>query len=415
VALAWLFLCLLLVLPPLYGLATFKARESFHFNFSPADLDLDGDLDVLVHGMRQEPELVVFSGGAFWLNQGGGQAGQFAQVRHEIDGGRDSTTADLDGDGDPDLLGYNGVRLYLGLNQGGRQQGLAGILRPFDSIGPPAEPRYRVTQLGKVVAGDLNGDGKADAIILGCCGVAFASQPEDRDHPNVSWVWFNEIDADDNVPRAKSVAAVDALAGLPVADGALADLDGDGDLDLFAQILATADGFGPGPTGMVLLNDGAGRFRDAGQRLGDAVGASVALGDMDGDGDVDALVGHRRGAAVWINQGGAQGGEAGRFAGSERAVAGDRTRHVVLADLEGDGDLDAVLVGRRRVTFWRNDGQASFTRADQTIPIAKLQDLTAGDFNGDGLPDLFVVAYAQQKPYQVWFNDGAGGFVAATE
>ena len=49
-----------------------------------------------------------------------------------------------------------------------------------------------------------------------------------------------------------------------------------------------------------------------------------------------------------MNQGGAQAGPAGRFIASDHGIAGSQTRNVLLADLDGDGDLDALVVGKRR-------------------------------------------------------------------
>ncbi|MGD1994312.1 MAG: FG-GAP-like repeat-containing protein, partial [Anaerolineae bacterium] len=66
----------------------------------------------------------------------------------------------------------------------------------------------------------------------------------------------------------------------------------------------------------------------------------MALGDVDGDGDLDALVGTEEGAQVWTNQD-------GTFTLSEPEISGDQTRAVFLSDLDGDGDLDALVVGRR--------------------------------------------------------------------
>lgn len=406
--------CYALVVRPLFFLLVTDLRETFHFTFSVTDLDLDGDLDVLVHNRRNEGEFVAFSGGALWINQGGlqgGQTGHFVYQLNDLEGGTDSTTADLDGDGDPDVLIYDGFRLVLGLNQGGEQGGQAGVFRKLSSISPSVEQdeKYNlVTQFGSVVAGDINTDGRIDALILGCCGrpITYDGGPDGASLPNVSWAWFNQTDANGLIGR--NVASLDALEGLPVAEAALADLDGDKDLDLFAVILKSRSGPGPGPTSVVLLNDGSGRFSDSGQRLGGEGSSSVALGDLDGDGDLDALVGNSRGVAVWINQGGMQAGQAGRFTASGHDIAGSQTRSVLLADLDGDGDLDALVAGKRRAGLWWNDGQGRFTRGTQSIPCSDRQDLTIGDFNGDGRPDIFVGRYNQSS--QVWFNDGEGGW-----
>jgi hypothetical protein len=69
-----------------------------------------------------------------------------------------------------------------------------------------------------------------------------------------------------------------------------------------------------------------------------------------------------------------------------------------------------VVVGTRRAVLWQNDGQGRFTRVDQSIPCSERQDLTIGDYNGDGRADIFVAEY--DKSSQVWLNDGKGGFTA---
>jgi hypothetical protein len=142
-------------------------------------------------------------------------------------------------------------------------------------------------------------------------------------------------------------------------------------------------------------------------RLGDDASSAVALGDLDGDGDLDTLVGAERGAQVWINLGGAQGGQAGEFTAGQ-AFEGGKTMAVFLQDLNGDSFPDALVGGVERATLWWNDGQGAFDRSSQRFRYSERHALAVGDFNGDGLPDIFAAAYGTD--YRVWFNQGEGRF-----
>ena len=80
----------------------------------------------------------------------------------------------------------------------------------------------------------------------------------------------------------------------------------------------------------------------------------IALGDVDGDGDLDALVSHRRVIRIWLNDGQATFQESGQLLGDS---GGDG---VVLGDVDRDGDVDAI-VGTR---VWVNDGKGRFSDID---------------------------------------------------
>jgi len=401
----------ILALPALVGLGLFSSHMwlvmtdqagTFHHTTDLADLDGDGDLDVILHTVRTESEFTAFSGATLWINEGNGH---FVARDLEEDGGWDSAAGDVDRDGDVDLVTFRGgAGLRWILNQGGAQGGQSGQFRVDARIGAP-EGR---DQFGSILLGDLNNDGQVDGLVIGCCGRAFTLDPDD-DTPNISWVWINEWDSRDGVAPHSSV--VSALDGLAMRAAALGDVDSDGDQDLFAAVIAPRQGRNTNPADRVIVNDGSGNFTDSGQRLGEIDTTAVALGDLDGDGDLDALVGSDRGAVVWINQGRAQGGQEGTFAPSEQKISGGKTSAVFLADLDSDGDLDAVVAGPRQAAIWWNDGQMAFSESGQRFRYSKRYGVAIGDFNDDGRPDVF--AAEGSSDHRVWFNQGDGTFQTA--
>ena len=181
------------------------------------------------------------------------------------------------------------------------------------------------------------------------------------------------------------------------ANVALGDVDGDGDLDaIFANSNTAPE--------QVWKNDGTGAFTQF-ATFGNGDTYDVALGDLDGDGDLDAFAGNRLSDdTIWLNDG------TGIFTLHD-SVSSDWTQDVALGDLDRDGDLDAILATNPGAfTVWLNDGTGDFS-AHPTTPLigtSGADAVTLGDIDGDG--DLDALAAQGGGPERVWLNDGAGAF-----
>jgi hypothetical protein len=182
----------------------------------------------------------------------------------------------------------------------------------------------------------------------------------------------------------------------------LGDLDGDGDLDALVGNEGQAQ---------VWLNDGGGTFSGSSQSLEIPSGwnMDVVLGDLDGDGDLDGLVVVFEGPGrVLLNDGGAQGGTPGAFTDSGQHLRTERSFRAALGDLDGDGDLDAYVAREHANSVLMNDGQGLFTDSGQALGEAITADVGLGDLDGDG--DLDALAGGWDEPAKVWLNDGTGTF-----
>jgi hypothetical protein len=130
-------------------------------------------------------------------------------------------------------------------------------------------------------------------------------------------------------------------------EAVLVDLDADGDLD---AVLANGKSEGQ-VANTVWINQGGAQAGVQGEFIvvyqpqpwGIANSNSVAVGDLDGDGDFDAVVGNDGFLGVFLNQGGMQGGEPGNFKETSRGIWHDSMLglwSVALGDLDSDNDLD---------------------------------------------------------------------------
>ncbi len=163
---------------------------------------------------------------------------------------------------------------------------------------------------------------------------------------------------------------------------------------------------------LVLLGDGRGSFQPA-YPVGDRPDRSYSgvLVDMDRDGDLDIVVSNDDPdpKLVHLNDGD------GRFeVGSTFGMPDWSTRHVSIADLDGDSLPDAVLANRSGsgsalsyICFGMPGGR--FQPECRGFALGSATTITPADFNADGALDL-VVPHRDGGQSFVHLNDGGGGF-----
>ncbi len=388
------------------------------------DLDGDGDLDIFSCNYFDRPNRV-------WLNDGQGNFSDSGQAlgaakSHGV------ALADVDRDGDLDAYVVNAdTPDAIWLNDG------AGWFSP-------TTPFSHIFTSGSIGMADLDGNGQTDFFIVNgmrgdpepgqillaeddgggfdahwsqlaaASDVALADFDSDGDvdafvtnageHPNR--VWFNrDIDQPVDSPwPSRFRDSGQQLGNSSSVAIELGDLDGDGDLD---AVIANVDT----DPNRIWLNDGQGHFRDSGQPLGTDSLRDLALGDLDDDDDLDVFLACEDGPnTVWLNDG------KGGFNVTQQQIGQSSSAQVALADFDTDGDLDAWVgnLNPHHDRVWINDGTGRFTDSGQLLGKERNWAVHTGDVDGDGDVDV-LVGTAADHPNSLWLNDGRGVFAKSDE
>ncbi len=198
--------------------------------------------------------------------------------------------------------------------------------------------------------------------------------------------------------------AVDYPAGGYIQSIGTGSFDAGGTIDL---VLA-----GDSSQIFVLLGAGDGTFGAASSSPAGGATRSIAVGDFDGDGAEDVVAANRQNSTVSLLPGFGDG----TFAPPVPFVAGSGPGNILAADLDDDGDLDVAVTSGTYVSVLKGNGSGGFGAARQ-YPAGNPGPLVAGDFTGDGLVDLAVLGYWDNYSYPgeavaILAGDGQGGFAA---
>jgi hypothetical protein len=379
--------------PSFAQVVDYPSGDPFAASLAVADVNGDGKLDLVVsHHCADYPGCTTKGTVGVLLGNGNGT---FQAPRVFGSGGffaGSIAVADVNGDGKPDVVVVNGCPGDTAPDCSG--SGMVSVLLGNGDGTLQAAVSFGAGPLTRGLAvGDVNRDGNPDLIV------------------------GNECDGRANCPSGEvSVllgngdgtfqSAVNYLSGELTEWVELADVNGDGKLDLV--VADFCDGLPNCPSGEVgvLLGNGDGTFQTVvSYPSGGSGAASVAVGDVNGDGKLDVVVGN-------VNNDNAGDGSVGVLLGNgdgtfKAAVAfqadGQIANSVILSDVNGDGRLDLLVPqfcpfhfgcrnSRVEVLVGAGDGTFQFVGRPVTGEdvFFAANAIALGDVNGDGKADVLV-------------------------
>ncbi|MEM8898216.1 MAG: FG-GAP-like repeat-containing protein, partial [Bacteroidota bacterium] len=259
-----------------------------------------------------------------------------------------------------------------------------------------------ITEVSSLWA-DVNNDGNLDLVYSGLDTLGLP----------ISGVYLNSGSPDFQLSRLNS----GGIPGLKSAALAAGDVDNDGDID----ILISGETFGGSFVTNVYKNNGSGSFSSTFDMEGTSRGA-IALGDVDSDGDLDAVISGESAsgiyAEVYVNNGNGRMNESQTLTG---LVDGD----IDLGDFDADGDLDIAICGAStlagedpKLLIYRQDDAGNFTEFSSLQGFV-FADLEWADLNIDGFLELLVAgatnsARTDALALVYTYNNAGGAFDATT-
>jgi RHS repeat-associated protein len=293
--------------------------------------------------------------------------------------GEDVTLLDYRGTGLPGVLRLNGVDATYWENRGNLQWGPPERLRNVPAGIALSDPGVRFA--------DMAGRGTADLVVGEAQGGGYYPHDPERGF------------------QPKRDVALAPSFGLGDEDSYLIDLDG----DRVADLLTFRNG-----TPMAFFNEG-GRSWSGPVSLPVSGLPPLALArkrirfaDMNGDGQSDLVLLRSRRVSYWPYLGNGRWGEERVMAGTPEFDVPRPDDDVYLADVDGDGAADLLLVGNGVVRLYLNRGGDSFAEPIvlERTPRLGVEQFLLADMTGSGtLGLLFTIDSDRTRPHAYWFLD----------